>query len=216
MSQTEDKKNASSDKISIADLGLPPVPADVEAAERKGTSTDEIRSILLDAQDPYLEFGKFEHEYINKYIDAADRKAGVTFTITSAILIYLVEGSDTLAWLPTLTVSLVDVISLSSAFLFLTSSVCSFMVIYPRLGGAAEGFVYWGSVSRREASQQYRDEILSKSLETLVSARLEHSYELAKICTRKFELISLSMRFGILAAVLFIIYKIFGLLNNVS
>jgi hypothetical protein len=73
------------------------------------------------------------------------------------------------------------------------SAVYALLVVLPRLTHSGEGIVFFGAVSKYQSSDAYADEIAKRSASDLTEARVKHSFDVAKVCTRKYDMLRRSM-----------------------
>ena len=140
------------------------------------------------------EFAAFHQGYAGQYILLADTKAGLTFSFDSALIAWLVGNPENKAlilhpagFLPSLTVC-------TALVLLLFSACCAFFVVVPRLSSrSGEGIIFFGAVARRKSSSDFIHDIALKNETDLITARLGHSYDLSKICQRKYRHLKLAM-----------------------
>jgi hypothetical protein len=167
----------------------------------------EIKELLLETQDPHHEFGKLEHEYLNKYIEAADRKAGVTLALTTAVMVYFIDKDNGLRWLELKNLDWSCAAAFASLSALIFSAFLCFMIVWPRLGGDQSNLIFFRGVKSRSDAYAYAREVLGKSQAELREIRLKHCYDLAKVCSKKFDLLNRSMAIAVLGVVLFFITK---------
>lgn len=140
------------------------------------------------------EFASFHEEYVRHHIQFADAKAGVCFAAISAVLGYLISKDEiqTLILRPAWTVQFGIIIA--ALMLLLAAAAFSFAVIAPRLGShSAEGIVFFGAVAKRETGDAYIADVMACSETDLTTVRLKHSFDISKICARKYWLLKVAI-----------------------
>lgn len=149
-----------------------------------------------------LPFVSLTHSYLWSAVTFADQKAAFMFASDSAFLGYLLSDgllrhlkSPFLAWL------LPQWLALASLAFLGTSIGIAIWVVMPRLGGRTKGMIYFRAIAARENSGQYVAEVMSSADSSLSSALAEHSYELARISTRKYKHLQVGMWVGVLGFV---------------
>jgi hypothetical protein len=170
---------------------IPPEIASAPVIERPSASPATVEHVPETAlQEHHAEFASFHEEYVRHYIQFADTKAGVGFSVISAVLAFLIGKPEVQKLLlqPAWTANFG--ITVSSLLFLLASAICAFLVIAPRLASSpSEGIVFFGAVAKRSSSDDYIGDIASRSAAELAAARLRHSYDISKICTRKYALL---------------------------
>jgi len=158
-------------------------------------------------EDYHGTFAEFHEGYVRAYIALADTKAAWTFAVSSGVLAYLLGSDNSRAlllnpsWTPQFVIG-------ATAVLFLSlSSVCSFLVIAPRLSvPSGDGVVFFGHVAARPTAAKFVSDIAKLKFGDIIEARLRHAYDVAKICDRKYGLLRKAIWLGfpgLLSALLF-------------
>jgi hypothetical protein len=60
-------------------------------------------------------------------------------------------------------------------------------VVFPRLKGSRRGIIFFSAIAEYENSTEYADEVIRRSGEEAVRAKLQHAYDLSQICARKYK-----------------------------
>lgn len=142
-------------------------------------------------------FAEFHHGYVSQYITLADTKAAWAFAVTSGALAFLLSDMQLRnlllqpSWTPTY------VLLATVLVLLLTSSLCAFLVIAPRFTTSGEGLVFYKHVAARTDARAYARAIASKSVSELTYARLKHTYDLSRVCTKKYDYLAKAMWLGL-------------------
>ncbi|MBZ5573793.1 MAG: DUF5706 domain-containing protein [Acidobacteriia bacterium] len=74
-------------------------------------------------------------------------------------------------------------------------------VVMPRLGGRGDGLIYFAAIANRRNSAEYVTDVLSSAHSSLETALAQHSYEVARIATRKYRNLRMAMWVGVAAFV---------------
>lgn len=143
-----------------------------------------------------LGFAEFHAQYVSGYIQLADAKAGASFAVSSAVLAFLVN-SETFGQVVRFEATWpIGVTGVLGFLMLLASSVLSFLVILPRTPKGGDDVVSWGSVAALPAASEFVRRVKGLGDSELVGQRLSHSYNLSKVCTRKYLLLRLGMIAG--------------------
>jgi hypothetical protein len=145
------------------------------------------------------QFAAEQVSYINSYISLADTKAAWVFAIPAAVLAYLSAQQEVWTLLTSPGSFGAKALTLITVFLLLVSAAAGFAVIVPRLGGSTGGVVYFGAVASRKSAGDYLANLAPLTQASLVNARLHHSFELARVCRRKYHMLQVAMWSGVTA-----------------
>jgi hypothetical protein len=156
----------------------------------------------------YSEFAEFHEQYVSKYIQLADAKAGAWFAVVSGICAYLVNGGAFVKILISPSWSWIFALAFMTAVLLLTSAAASFLIIFPREAKTAEGVVFWKSVASFVKAGDFVRRITGMSFEQISLERLTHCYDLSRICRAKYQWLRVSMLTGIGGIILVFLCKI--------
>jgi hypothetical protein len=181
-------------------------PADVEATEltlKPGTLAALSRSAVVtppptpDTTQPgatvptsadwQAKFAEETHQYIREYIRNADQKAGFFFTAAAALLAFLHSKGTSTRWLkPLISWSLIDTLAFLTMAGLATGAVFLMFVVLPRLTGSKRGILFFNAIAEFESSREYGDDIASKTLSEVVRTKLQHIWQLSRICRQKY------------------------------
>ncbi|MGV8948747.1 MAG: Pycsar system effector family protein [Candidatus Paracaedibacter sp.] len=146
---------------------------------------DEISESFY--QQHHILHAKEQHTYTREYIKNADNKSTFFFSIVSIFLGYLNANKTSEMWMkPLCTWSILDLNSFITMIGLGISSIFFLLVIMPRLGGSKRGLIYFNGVVEHNTPNDYAVNILNCSEDYLIQAKLEHCYELSKICQSKY------------------------------
>lgn len=150
-------------------------------------------------------FAAFHEQYVTKYIQLADAKAGATFTICSGAFAYLwTRDAFIQAVLQSSAWGFVAVCTIALGLLG-AGSAMAFYVIAPRLARSDKDLVFWKSVAELPDRDSLANAVLSSSREHLARERLRHCYDLSRVCASKYHWLRRAMlvgSFGLIAALL--------------
>jgi hypothetical protein len=169
------------------------IPA-TEAGDIVSTSTPQL-------DEAHRSFAEFHQGYVTGYIEFADTKASWVFTITAGLLAYIFSSNEIrmILFLPGWNVLFLLVAA--TVLLLVLSAVFSFLVISPRFSRSGEGVVFFGSVAKKESADTFVREIAAMGEPALTEARLKHSYDISRICARKYGHLRVAFWTGILALI---------------
>lgn len=158
-----------------------------------------------------LAFASHVHEYHREYIAAADQKAGFVFAVSSALMVYLYQQSLHLRWMKSLGEwSAGDLFSFVAMAALLVSLAAAAAVVLPQLATSHRGFIFFLSVAEYESASEYAASIARESGESLTSAMLRHTYDLARIARRKYKTLAVAIWAGVVGVGLSLAVLMFG------
>lgn len=150
------------------------------------------------------------HQYVREFIALADQKAAFLFVASSTMLVYLYSQNVLeLWWIPVGQWRFVSYIAFAATVSLFGGALCAVAVVWPRLKGAKEGFIFWKAIIRHPSRDDYVAKLLRLSDEALVENKAGHLYEIAAVCNRKYRWVNLSIWLsgsGLLAAVLLAVF----------
>jgi uncharacterized integral membrane protein len=155
-------------------------------------------------------FSDDAHEYVREQIRNADQKATFFFVALTAILAFLNTQNVPTRWLkyPGLW-SRVDALGFVSMLALAAGAVILLAVVFPRLRGSRPGLLFFKAISEYDNSTEYANDVLARSRDDLVRTRLQHCYELSKICSAKYRVMRIGFWVGSVgsaAALLFLLF----------
>lgn len=157
------------------------------------------------------DFAEQSHQYNQEYIRNADQKAIFYFTICSGLLAFLQTQHASVRWLKKISLwSTLDGITFLAMFGLAIAAFAFLLVIRPRLKGSRRGLIYFNAIAEYQSSEEYVSDILKSSDEVLIRAKLQHTYELTKICKTKYQILNrgLCIAFiGILATLIYLLFS---------
>lgn len=153
-------------------------------------------------------FANDVHGYLRQNITWADQKAAFMFAGAAGFLAYL-NSRNAFAFLRGDTpFQRPHVVLAAAAVCLLITAFAAFVTYWPRTKGMRAGLVFWGAIAKNESGAAYVERVLDKTATELTTAKLEHSYELARICERKFKWVDVGVRFGVAGFSLAILYTL--------
>jgi hypothetical protein len=149
------------------------------------------------------------HKYIREQIALADQKAVFLFAASGSMLAYLHSKNMARSWLkdPRQWQS-TDAIACVAVLGLTIGAIAAVVTVLPRFKGASRGIVFWKSIALFETKTEYANHVLTAESTTLTSAKLEHCFELAQVCKRKYRAVGLGLwggGIGLLGSVLYLI-----------
>lgn len=189
---------------------LKPLTSTAEAEQISGAdkqTTDAVASLT----DHHRTFSLHVHSYVREYVRSADQKAAFFFAAATALLAFLHSQDGTARWLKDVrTWSLTDALAFL-AMLSLASSACVLLaVVVPRLKGSRRGILFFSAIAEYESAREYGSEVLHQSKYEIVSAELQHSYDLSKVCTRKYRVLRIGFWIGAVGGVSSLLFLLFA------
>jgi hypothetical protein len=142
-------------------------------------------------------FAEQTHTYIREYIQTADQKATFFFAFFAAIIAY----SDSLGilrkWIINITTwHLAEAIAFLSSVLLVLAAFGCLWVVKPRLGGSKRGLIFFNAISEFESQKDYISEIAYISTTKIHEEKVKHIYEIAKVCSKKYKILGISLWLG--------------------
>jgi hypothetical protein len=126
----------------------------------------------------------------------ADTKATILIGLLSTFLAYLFhqKAFHDLVFHPA--ASVMSVLALGASVSLGLSAACAALVIAPRLGRSTEGLIFFQAVAGRASSENYLDDLSRRSPDQLISARIQHNYDISRVCTRKYAMLRSAIWLG--------------------
>ncbi|HKM85596.1 MAG TPA: Pycsar system effector family protein [Terriglobales bacterium] len=161
-------------------------------------------------ESSYAWFSDDAHEYVREQIRNADQKATFFVAALTAILAFLNTQNVPTRWLkdPRLW-SLVDALGFVSMLGLAAGAIILLAVVFPRLKGSRRGLLFFNAISEYDNSVEYANGVFARSHDDLVRTKLEHCYELSKICSAKYRMLRVGFWIGSVgsaAALLFLLF----------
>lgn len=186
-------------------LSMPPSAAGPQdSAKHVSASSPAVPDSILKAAEEL-------HQYVREYIRNADQKAAFFFAGCTAMLAYLHAQETSARWLkPLATWQFFDMLAfVGMAGLALGAAGC-LTVVFPRLGGSKRGIIYFGAIVEHDSSSEYAAEVLRTPPVDVARLKLQHVYDLAKVCRSKYRALVASFTAGAIGAGTAILYLLIG------
>lgn len=177
------------------------------------SDTPEVGTKQATAVSPDLDmqtkFAEETHQYIREYIRNADQKAGFFFAAMTAVLAFLHSHASTSKWLKSpIEWTFIDALAFS-AMAGLAAGACMLLaVIFPRLKGSKRGILFFNAIVEHESSAEYADEVFRLTASDLVRVKLQHAYDLAKVCRAKYRILMIGFWIGGVGTVSALLYLV--------
>ena len=112
---------------------------------------------------------------------------GRWFATLTAILAFLNSQNTPARWLKDVrSWSFVDFLGFLSMFGLAAGAITLLAGVFPRLRGSRRGILFFGAIAECDSSGHYVADVLARSGDDLVLAKLEHCHELSKVCCAKY------------------------------
>lgn len=177
-------------------------------AVRAGETTPRTATpAIVSAPDRHAGFSEEVHNYIREHIRNADAKATFFFAALTAILAFLNTQNVPARWLKDLRQwSFVDALGFVSMFGIAAGAVVLLGVVFPRLKGSARGILFFKAIAAYDNPSDYAEDVLARSEHDLVRSKLQHCYELSKVCSAKYRLLRIGFWVGSVGVAATILY----------
>jgi len=154
----------------------------------------------------HKEFSEFHEGYVSRYISLADTKASWIFALTSALLVFMATDDDLAQVYIAIKGDWLGVLILLVIFTLLAlGGIFSFLVIAPNLRSwSGESLVFFASVAKQKDSETYIDKIAQLDDHQMTDIRLQHCYDISKVCARKYKCLRCAIWFGAIGAFLLV------------
>jgi hypothetical protein len=177
---------------------LPRPDEDGFPASEFGQNESEPVSSSASDLERRLVFADQVHQYIRDYIRQADQKAALFFAVSTAVLAFLYRGGVSSRWLkPVLDWNILDVCAFLAMVILSVSSIISLIVVIPRTPGSRRGYVFWEAIAEYPTGRDYADDLATVTIPTLLQAKSEHCFDLAKVCRSKYWWLRLALWIGV-------------------
>jgi len=189
-----------------AGSGIEEVPAEIQGAPDISVPLVGVGSVRNAAtgelSDHHASFAESHNSYVREMIVLADTKGAWAFALTSGVLAYVL-GDDVVRSVLAAPTWSTNFAMIAACVLFLTLSAGSaFLTIAPRLSSStAEGLVFFGAVASRTTGNEYVGDVARATASDLVEAKLKHSYDISRICTRKYDFLRRAIWLGMVGLV---------------
>lgn len=159
----------------------------------------------------HAKFSDETHSYVREYIRNADQKATFFFAALTAILAFLNAQNVPSRWLKDVRLwSFVDGLGFLSMLGLAGGAVTLLAVVFPRLKGSRRGLLFFNAITEYDNSAEYANAVLASSGDDLVRAKLQHCYELSRICTTKYSILRIGFWLGSIGAASALLFLFFS------
>ena len=159
-------------------------------------SSQPSHAVPANLTKAHTDFATFHEGYVRHYIALADTKATLVFGAASTLLAYLFSQQKffNIIFKPSLTATCS--LNLTTIALLALGAICAVLVITPRVTRSEEGVVFFVSVASYPSSSDYLNQIATLSESELTAARIQHSYNVSSVCTRKYDMLRRAIWFA--------------------
>jgi hypothetical protein len=182
-----------------------PVPASPERVNQIVATGEQKTSGVSTAVGP---FASDVHNHVWTNLVYAEQKSAFLFAAITGVLAYLHSRGATRRWFVGFHQwRLPELLAFLAVFGLVFAGFCVILVVLPRLKGSSTGIVYWKAIASFPSASDYSDRVINSEPGHLDRAKLEHCYELSKICDSKFRFVKVGMwsgSVGLFAAILYI------------
>jgi hypothetical protein len=158
-----------------------------EDTEAPGVDTNDPARTTSAAYADVMFFANDINEYIREYIRLADQKAAFVFGLCAAIVGVLYQAEEPQhwftnpqGWMPS------KVLAAVAMFCLAIGAFMSAATVFPRRKGSHSGYVFFNAIAERSSGERYANDVFKLSMRDLARERLEHCYDLARVCRRKY------------------------------
>ena len=139
-----------------------------------------------------IEHLEFHEQYLSKYIQLADAKAGAAAAALAAVLGALLTWEPWLQTLVSPSLTQDFGVTVLSALFLTGGAAMTFLVIIPRGPRGGEGLIAWDAVAAM-TEEDFERAIREAGAAGLARERLGHCHALARVCRQKYR----SLRWGL-------------------
>ena len=159
----------------------------------------------------YAWFARGIHEYIRSYITLADQKAAFFFASAAALLVFLYKDHAIERWLKDpRTWAVGDLFSFLGVVGLAVTALLTISVVAPRLKGSKRGRVFWEAIAEFPDAASYARDVSGATGGDLVADTLQHSFDLALVCRRKYRVLQRALWSGAVGLLATIGYLVLG------
>jgi len=145
-------------------------------------------------------------DYIGSYISIADTKAGVLIGIYTGIISLIVTKGPRFFEIYYKKWSIIEFITFGSLIFFISGVIASLLVVWPKTSTSKkQGLVSWVHISNYNSVDKYLMDLLSTAEDQIHIQIAELNYDLSVICKKKYKLLSLAFRAGVVGSILLVI-----------
>jgi hypothetical protein len=186
-----------------------PLPTPTELTPPTGSDVKQANPTNF--SDAHSRFADDTHSYIREYIRNADQKATFFFAATTAIIAYLHQRGVAAHWLKNIQQwSAIDLIAFLAMFGLAIGAALFLFVVFPRMRGSKRGLIFFSAIAEHETATEYADEVMNRSSLELARAKLQHGYDLSKVCRTKYALLLVGFWASAVGAIATLLYLLFA------
>lgn len=153
--------------------------------------------------DLHLEFADFHEAYVRHYITLADTKAAWVFTVASGAMAFIFGRTASRTELLDAQWSVATLLVCAATAFLCLSALFSFLVIRPRQTcTSADGIIFFGQVANHPSASAYTSAVAEHDGAALAAARLEHCFDISRVCSAKYASLRLAIWSGLLGVAL--------------
>jgi hypothetical protein len=83
-------------------------------------------------------------------------------------------------------------------------------VVVPRLKGSRRGILFFNAIAEYESSVVYTEDVIRRPDNEIVRTKLQHTYELAKVCRSKYRVLIAGLYVAIIGVTATLLYFVLG------
>src|ERR1051326_5991547 len=195
-----------------AEMQIPLTPSAPEQHPVLATIADKVPAATPQPiTTAHARFSDEVHSYIREYIRNADQKATFFFAALTAILAFLNAQKVPSRWLKDVRLwSFVDALGFLSMLGLAAGAVCLLVVVFPRLKGSRRGFLFFNAIAEYDSSGEYAKDVIASPGDDLVRLKLQHCYELSRICRTKYRILRIAFWLGSIGAASALLFLFFA------
>lgn len=210
MSQKESQSSSNEIEQSVA------APRNSGALSSKSTTEMPVSAIStgknsISDLDYKVSFTEQTNSYIRQYIQAADQKATFYFAFFAAIIAYSDSSGILKLWISDFfTWQLKEVVSFLSSVLLVLAAFGCLWVVKPRLTGSKRGLIFFKAISEFDSLNDFLSEMASSSASKIYEEKVKHTYDIAKVCSNKYQVLGISLWVGGIGFALLVLLMVFA------
>jgi hypothetical protein len=160
-------------------------------------------STTIKLGEHHSEFALFHEGYVRHYIALADTKAAWCFTVAAGALAFVFGRTASRTELLDPQWSWGTGVVWGATVFLLLSALFSFLVIRPRpTTSSHHGIIFFVQIANKANASTYISDVAGHSKSTLTAARLEHCYDISRVCASKYASIRRAIWFGLVGLAL--------------
>jgi len=158
-----------------------------------------------------IKFAAESHDYVREYIRNADQKAVFYFSICAALLAFEHTQNWAQRWMKLPSAwSAADLLAFVAMAGLAVAAAFFLITVIPRMGGSPRGLIFFKAIAAYSNADEYVSDIVKRTESELAAEKLRHCYELAKVASSKYNVLSMGLRIGA-AAILCSLFLLVGI-----